>query len=178
FEYDAAFARSGVQLSPVVMRCPPERHRFDAISEATYRGVPGIVADALPDKFGNQLIDAFLADRGKTPRDITTLDRLLYVGNRAIGALEYEPHQDLAASPDPSLALDLDALSHLAGQVTTRRNALQRELLGAKTRARGLQLIRVGSSAGGARAKALVAQSADGKLLDGTVDQGADARYW
>lgn len=62
--------------------------------------------------------------------------------------------------------------------MTTRRNALQRELLGAKTRARGLQLIRVGSSAGGARAKALVAQSADGKLLDGTVDQGADARYW
>src|SRR5690606_9004590 len=172
FEYDAAFARSGVQLSPVVMRCPPERHRFDAISRGTFRGVPGIVADALPDKFGNQLIDAFLADRGKTPRDITTLDRLLYVRTRAIGALAYEPHETIADVPDTSLGLDLDALAQLAGEVTARRAQLHRKLLGAQTRAQGLRLIRVGSSAGGARAKALVAQTPDGKLLDGTVDQG------
>jgi serine/threonine-protein kinase HipA len=178
FEFDAEFVRSGIQLSPIAMRHPPAHWRFDAISRRTFRGVPGIIADALPDKFGNQLIDAFLADRGKTPADITTLDRLLHVGDRAMGALEFEPHEDMIAAPDPSLALDLEGLAALAGEVTARRKNLHEKLLGAKTRARGLRLIQVGSSAGGARAKALVAQTPDGQLLDGTVDQGPGARYW
>lgn len=177
FEYTEDFARSGVQLSPLVMLCPPALHRFDAISERTFKGVPGIIADSLPDKFGNQLIDLFMAERGIPSASITTLDRLLYVGGRGMGALEYEPSEDFDAPIARTLALDLAGLTELAAAVTSRAKDTQQRLLGAATRAQGLRLIRVGSSAGGARAKALVAQL-DGKLFDGTVDHGSEARYW
>lgn len=177
FEYSDAFTRSGVQLSPLVMAYPPALHRFDTISERTFKGVPGIVADSLPDKFGNQLIDLFMAERGVPHASITTLDRLLYVGSRGMGALEYEPSEDFGASADRTLALDLPTLTELAAAVTSRAEDTQQRLLGAASRAQGLRLIRVGSSAGGARAKALVAER-DGQLLDGTVDHGTEARYW
>ncbi len=177
FEYDEDFARSGVQFAPLTMPCPPLLHRFDAISQRTFKGVPGIFADSLPDKFGNQLIDTFLAERGFLPESVTTLDRLLYMGSRGMGALEYEPSQALPEDPEPGLALALGELAELAGAVTRRQSARQRKLLGARNRARGVRLLRVGSSAGGARAKALVAE-VGGKLLDGTVDQGPGARYF
>ena len=177
FEYSEDFARSGVQLSPLVMAYPPALHRFDTISERTFKGVPGVIADSLPDKFGNQLIDLFMAERGVAASSITTLDRLLYVGSRGMGALEYEPSEDFGASSDRTLALDLPGLTELASAVTSRAEDTQQRLLGAATRAQGLRLIRVGSSAGGARAKALVAEL-DGRLLDGTIDHGTEARYW
>ena len=177
FEYSEDFARSGVQLSPLVMAYPPALHRFDTISERTFKGVPGVIADSLPDRFGNQLIDLFMAERGVAASSITTLDRLLYVGSRGMGALEYEPSEDFGASSDRTLALDLPGLTELASAVTSRAEDTQQRLLGAATRAQGLRLIRVGSSAGGARAKALVAEL-DGRLLDGTIDHGTEARYW
>lgn len=177
FEYDEAFASSGVALAPLTMPCPPLLHRFDAISQRTFKGVPGIFADSLPDKFGRQLIDLFLAERGILPESITTLDRLLYVGERGMGALEYEPSAALIDEPDPGLALQLAELAELAGAVANRRGSRERKLLGARNRARGVRLLRIGSSAGGARAKALVAE-VNGKLLDGTVDQGPGARYF
>jgi serine/threonine-protein kinase HipA len=177
FEYTDDFARSGVQLSPLVMPCPPALHRFDTLSERTFKGVPGVIADSLPDKFGNQLIDLFMAERGIETASITTLDRLLYVGSRGIGALEYEPSEDFGAPTDRTLALDLQGLAELAAAVTSRANDTEQRVLGAATREQGLRLIRVGSSAGGARAKALVAEL-DGRMLDGTVDHGPEARYW
>ena len=177
FEYAPDFVRSGVQLSPLVMRHPPLTHRFDAISRRTFKGVPGIIADSLPDKFGNQLIDIFMAERGRPSEAITTLDRLLYVGARGMGALEYEPSEAFGDIQDPSIALDLRALTELASAVATRQGAARQDLLGTGSRAQGLRLIRVGSSAGGARAKAVVAE-VDGVLLDGTEDHGPDARYW
>jgi len=177
FEYSDDFARSGVQLSPLVMVYPPALHRFAGISERTFKGVPGIIADSLPDKFGNQLIDLFMAERGVPSASITTLDRLLYVGSRGMGGLEYEPSEDFGTPSDRTLALDLTGLTELAAAVTSRAEDTQQRLLGATTRGQGLRLIRVGSSAGGARAKALVAEL-DGRLLDGTVDHGIEARYW
>lgn len=93
FEFSAPFMRSGVQISPLTMRYPPPLHSFDAISQRTFKGVPGVIADSLPDKFGRQLIDIFMAERGIAPEAVTTLDRLLYVGKRGMGALEYEPSE-------------------------------------------------------------------------------------
>jgi len=176
FEYDADFARSGIQLAPLTMPCPPLLHRFDALSQRTFKGVPGIFADSLPDKFGRQLIDLFVAERGLLPERITTLDRLLYVGSRGMGALEYEPSEALFDEPDSGLVLPLAELAELAGTVVRRHGEQQTKLLSARNRARGARLLRVGGSAGGARAKALVAEVA-GKLLDGTVDQGPLATY-
>jgi serine/threonine-protein kinase HipA len=177
FEFDEAFAQSGIQLSPIEMRHPPRIHQFGAISRRTFKGVPGICADSLPDKFGNQLIDLFMVDRNTTPAEITTLDRLLYVGKRGVGALEYEPSAEFEAGASSALTLDLAALTELAGRIARQKQEAHRELLGTESRAQALRLIRVGSSAGGARAKALVARLGD-QLLDGTVDQGPGATYW
>lgn len=177
FEYAPEFTRSGVQISPLAMPYPPRLHRFDDISRPTFKGVPGIIADSLPDRFGNQLIDIYMAERGAPPGAITTLDRLLYVGTRGMGALEYEPSETFGDTGDASLALDLEALTELASAVTSHRGQAHQQLLGAGSRAQGLKLIRVGSSAGGARAKAVVAELG-GVLLDGTEDHGPDARYW
>lgn len=100
FEFSAPFMRSGVQISPLTMRYPPPLHSFDAISQRTFKGVPGVIADSLPDKFGRQLIDIFMAERGIAPEAVTTLDRLLYVGKRGMGALGRVPLPDRAIRPD------------------------------------------------------------------------------
>lgn len=91
FEYTAEFAESGIQVSPLQMIAPTLIHSFPDISQRTFKGLPGIVADSLPDKFGNQLIDLFMAEKNIAPNSITALDRLLYIGSRGMGALEYRP---------------------------------------------------------------------------------------
>ncbi len=171
FEYDAAFARSGIQISPVVMPCPPRLHSFPDISKRTFRGLPGIFADSLPDSFGNRLIDLYMAGRGIPAESITPLDRLLYVGRRGMGAFEYEPSKEFADGDDRTLALDVRTLAELANIVTTRDDKRRATLLESDTIQDAIRLIRVGSSAGGARSKALVARKSDGSFVDGT---GAD----
>jgi len=177
FEYDSDFARSGIQLSPVVMPCPPRLHRFTGISEQTFKGLPGIFADSLPDSFGNKLIDLFLAERGISAFRITALDRLLYVGNRGMGALEYHPARDFSDQPQTSLALDIRSLTELASTIVSRDEA-RRSLLKSTSLHEVINLIRIGSSAGGARAKALVARTGEGRLVDGSGIPSEEHSYW
>ncbi|MFP4427665.1 MAG: type II toxin-antitoxin system HipA family toxin [Spirochaetaceae bacterium] len=178
FEYDDAFGGSGIAVSPIMMPCPPALHRFDELYTRTFSGLPGIFADSLPDKFGNQLIDLYMAEQNIPPDEITALDRLLYVGERGMGALEYHPVADLAGGKGTEVALDIHALAGLADLLTSRSKRKHRELLTAENRSTALRLIRVGSSAGGARSKALVARSPDGSLFDGSTDHGTDYTYW
>lgn len=178
FEYDSDFARSGIQLSPVVMPCPPRLHRFTDISERTFKGLPGIFADSLPDGFGNKLIDLYLAERGISPGSITALDRLLYVGSRGMGALEYHPAREFSSEHCHSLALDIHSLTELAGTIVSRDEARRSALLKSTSLHEVLSLIRVGSSAGGARAKALVARTGDGTLVDGSGVLSEEHSYW
>jgi serine/threonine-protein kinase HipA len=176
FEYDPKFIQTGIQISPIKMKYPPTIHTFDDISMRTFRGVAGCFADSLPDKFGNSLIDIFMADK-KIPQDkITTIDRLLYVGTKSMGALEYHPAEEF--EEDNGMLLDIHSLSALAQLAVSKKENLALELQDAQTRADALKILRVGSSAGGARAKALVAQDKNGKLYDGTIDHGVDCKYW
>ena len=84
FQYDPAFARSGIELSPIVMPLSDRVHIFPALPYRTFRGLPGLLADALPDKFGNALIDAWLATQGRTPESFNAVERLCYTGMRGM----------------------------------------------------------------------------------------------
>lgn len=178
FEYTADFARSGIQVSPLQMIAPTLIHSFPDISQRTFKGLPGIVADSLPDKFGNQLIDLFMAEKNIAPSSITALDRLLYIGSRGMGALEYHPAKPFADNNDKTLALDVHTLAELAACVVSRDSKKREQLLNTDNRAQALRFIRIGSSAGGARSKALVARSPDSLFKDGTENYGVDHRYY
>ncbi len=181
FEYDELFSRSGVQISPVTMAHPPRRHRFDSISFSTFKGLPGICADSLPDTFGNRLLDLYFAEQEIPAEQITALDRLLSVGNRGMGALEYRSAGEFSELPERETALNIRVLAELAEIVTAGKNNDRKKLLNtlnAVNAAEALQLIRAGSSAGGARSKALVARSGDGNFFDGTAERDSSFSHW
>jgi serine/threonine-protein kinase HipA len=175
FEYDPLFMRSGIQISPIHLRYPPSQFTFDQLSYKTFHGLPGFIADSLPDKYGNQLIDIYMAGKKIPASEITALDRLNYVANRGMGALEFKPGEIL---PLQRTALNLQHLSELAELVLGRKEKLHKKLVTAEDAAAALTMIRIGSSAGGARSKALVALSPKGTILDGTVNHGPDYTYW
>ena len=178
FEYTEDFIRSNVYPSPLMMHYPPRLFSFPDISLRTFKGVPGIFADSLPDKYGNQLIDIFMAEKKIAPESITTLDRLLYVGTRGMGALEYYPCEFEDAMQKDSSPINLHLLSELAQIVLSNKEMLHNNLQNAQTQKDALNLIRIGSSAGGARAKALIARDPQGALFDGTIDHGCAYSYW
>lgn len=175
FEYDPGFMKSGIQLSPIHLKYPPNKFTFQNISYKSFKGVPGFITDSLPDNYGNQLIDIYMAEKGMAPTEVATLDRLNYVGNRGMGALEYKPNESL---PLNRTALNLKDIADLAEMVLERKESLQKKLLSKKDRGTALSIIRIGSSAGGARSKALIALSPKGLILDGTVNHGTNYTYW
>ena len=177
FEYAATFMRSPIYISPLMMKHPPAKHTFEEISFRTFKGVAGLFADSLPDKFGNQLIDQFMAKKQIVPEEVSTLDRLLYIGDRAMGAVEYHPFE-FNESHTEHMALDINTLAELAEMVVSKKTDLQKKLEDVKTKEDALSLIRIGSSAGGARSKALVVQKEDGKLYDGTKLYHEPCTYW
>lgn len=155
FEYDPAWVRSGIQLSPILMR-PTTRRRlftFPALPAVTFQGLPPMIADSAPDRFGNGIIDAVLAREGVLPSEVTALDRLAYVGTRAMGALTFTPDN----SP-----MDLPTALEMNHLVEAARAAVHGDLSDEKVATRSLnELIHVGTSAGGARAKAVIAWNRD-----------------
>lgn len=177
FEWDDDFVRSGIQPSPVKMKYPPRLFTFPDISERTFKGLPGFIADSLPDTYGDRLIDLYMAEKNIAPADITALDRLLYVGTRGMGALEYHPSEGFTEDSG-SITLDITMLSELAEMVVSKKNYDYRRLLDAGNRAMALKLSRVGSSAGGARSKALVARSSDGRIFDGSSTLDNNMSSW
>ena len=155
FQYDPDFARSGIEVSPLMMPLSSQIHLFPALSRLSFHGLPGLLADSLPDKFGNALINAWLATQGRTPEGFNAVERLCYIGTRGMGALEFAPV--LGPRPRRSTKIQVDALVALASDVLTQRNALHGSFT-AGHRSGALQdILRVGTSAGGARAKAIIA---------------------
>jgi len=152
FEYEPAFVKTGIELAPRAMPLSeaPGPFVFTSLPEATYKRLPALLADALPDDFGNALIDAWMAKQGVERDSITTLDRLAYMGKRGMGALEFKPVKGPSAKSSTALAL--------ADLIEEARRAVHGEL-GSDDLAQAAlsQIIKVGTSAGGARAKAVVA---------------------
>jgi len=174
FEYDESFLKNSNSPSPIKLPLTAEPFVFDRLGRKTFHGLPGFIADSLPDKFGNQLIDQYFAKKGIASEEITALDRLLYIGDRAMGALSYEPHENFGDNTDT--VLDIQSLSELSNMVLRKKEDFQRELGNAKQE-QAIKLLKVGSSAGGARSKALVAIDKDNVLHDGTLLHSFQCTY-
>ncbi|MBP6682563.1 MAG: type II toxin-antitoxin system HipA family toxin [Halioglobus sp.] len=177
FQYDPQFARSGIELSPLAMPLSERVYEFPALALNTFHGLPGLLADSLPDKFGNALIDAWLATQGRMPESFDAVERLCYIGTRGMGALEFAPV--LGPKPRKAQQIEVDALVRLAGEVLTHRGNIQGYFHdGGKAKALRDILI-VGTSAGGARAKAVIAWNrATNELRSGQITAGAGFEYW
>ena len=117
FEYDPAWARQGVELAPFMMPVGGAgSFVFPTLARETYMGLPGLLSDALPDRFGNQLIDAWMANKGYRPEQITALDRLAYMGKRGVGALEFLPRRgNLRAGENINVTLVLRGATEGSG---------------------------------------------------------------
>jgi serine/threonine-protein kinase HipA len=180
FEYAPAFLDTGIELSPVMMPLSSGSFSFPALNKDTYRGLPGMLADSLPDKFGNSLIDQWLAESGRAPDSFNPVQRLMYVGRRGMGALEFYPV--IEQEERGQISLNIEELVALSSRVLALRESEQFRLDAVDTPANveGLgKILAVGTSAGGARAKAIIAwNETTGDVRSGQIDAGEGYTYW
>ena len=172
FQYDPAFLSAGIEVSPLEMPVREGPYDFPALGES-FVGLPGLVADSLPDRFGNRLIEVWLAETGGSFESFNPVDRLCYVGTRGVGALEYQPAMPRA---DRRGELALAQLVDLTNRVLDERSGLSGRL---DDRAALEDILSVGTSAGGARAKAVLAWNPDtDEFRSGQVDTNAGFEHW
>lgn len=177
FEYDPDFARSGIEIAPLTMPLSTRVYTFPELSRKTFYGLPGLLADSLPDKFGHILIDAWLATQGRQPNSFNVVERLCYTGERGMGALEFAP----ATGPKARQAsqIQIDKLVELASEVLTHRNDLRASFADENREQALTDILRVGTSAGGARAKAVIAWNpSTNEVRSGQIPAGAGFEYW
>ncbi|WP_438483515.1 type II toxin-antitoxin system HipA family toxin [Oleiharenicola lentus] len=177
FEYDRAFTQSGIEAAPIMMPLSNRIYRFPDLPLGTFHGLPGMLADSLPDKFGNALIDAWLATQGRTPNSFNAVERLCYTGARGMGALEFVPTVGpRLQKPHP---IEIDALVKLASDVLTQRSNLNATFADEERATALNDILRVGTSAGGARAKAVIAWNRDSnEVRSGQIAAGEGFDYW
>jgi len=178
FEYEPDFTASGIEVSPLEMPLSRgARYSFPALEHRSFSGLPGLLSDSLPDRYGQALIDAWLAAQGRTPDSFNAVERLCYVGQHGMGALEYTPA--LGPRAARSQALDVRAVGELAAEVLRDRSGLSASF-GEKRRAQAVEeILRVGTSAGGARAKALIALNQNtGEVRSGQLDVDPGFEHW
>ena len=177
FQYTAPFAASGVPISPLVMPLQEAPCRFPSLSIESFHGLPGLLSDSLPDRYGNALIDAWVARQGRTPGSFDSVERLCYVGRRGMGALEYEP--GILPRSSTSVDVEIDALVALATEVLTKRELVATSFDEDDREHAIRELMLVGTSAGGARAKAVIAWNPETNAVrSGQVDAGPGFQFW
>ena len=162
FEYDPGFVKNGVELSPIKMPLSGRIYSFPELNFNTFKGLPGLIADSLPDDFGNAVLNAWVAGQGRLPSDITPLQRLQYTGKRGMGALEYAPATQLR-SLNASQRIEIQSLVSIAQEILDSRDNFEVQLKqnGQDDREAMMSLLSVGMSAGGARPKAVLAFNED-----------------
>ena len=174
FEYDPAWKRTGTELAPIHMPLKDSRsvYVFPTLPEATYFRLPALLADALPDDFGNALIDAWMAQRGIAKTSVTVLDRLAYMGKRGMGALEFRPAR--GAHKESTAPVEMKELVEEARRLVQGTFAVDHEAKAALA-----NIIKVGTSAGGARAKAVIAWNpATDEVRSGQFDAATGFEHW
>lgn len=172
FQYDEEYLKSNIEISPIKMPLSMVTYSFPALPEQTFHGLPGMVADSLPDKFGNIVINRYLESQGRTADSLSVIEKLCYTGKRGMGALEYEPSQELTTMDQ---TIDLDALTKLASEILSEKEQIHIE----KNDNLMAQLMECGSSVGGARAKTLIAWNPEtNDIRSGQINAGKGYEYW
>ena len=177
FQYAPDFLGSGIQLAPLMMPLREFPYEFPTLARNTFKGLPGLLADSLPDKFGNAVIDAWLASTGRTAASFHPVERLCYIGSRGMGAFEFEPAT--LGPPTSTNAVEVANLVDLANKILEKRAGLTGVFTGDDDRDVIKDILRVGTSAGGARAKAILAWNPEtNEFRSGQVAAGANFEYW
>lgn len=177
FQYTPEFARSGIEVAPLMMPLDEHIYAFPKLARESFHGLPGMLADSLPDRFGNALINAWLATQGRTPETFNAVERLCYIGARGMGALEFAP----ASGPKArgTQKVQIDALVQLASDVLGQRHQLNHSLSDEHSADTLRDILRVGTSAGGARAKAIIAWNRDtNEVRSGQIEADSGFEYW
>ncbi|MFT4825043.1 MAG: serine/threonine-protein kinase HipA [Pseudohongiellaceae bacterium] len=178
FEYDPAFVDMGIDLAPLMMPAEIGKiYRFPELHPRSFHGLPGLLSDSLPDKYGNRLIDVWLAQTGRSATEFNAVDRLCYVGVRGMGALEFEPPSD--RHERDSKDLQVQDLVELASIAFASKKSLDVKLGETGSDQGLLDILSVGASAGGARAKAVIAYNEKTKTLrSGQLDLTPGYEHW
>lgn len=174
FEYDKDFLNSGIEVAPIRMPLGRNVYEFPGLVGDPFYGMPGLVADSLPDRFGNTVIEQWLMSFGKSLSDFTAIDRLCYTGKRGMGALEYVPASTDIKDIDENI--NVREMVKFASDILTNREGIS---LKADNNLTYAQLVQVGSSAGGARAKAIIAWNEEtNEVRSGQTQLGNGYDYW
>ncbi len=183
FEYDPDFLKKGLDVSPIHMSLKTARSGnalfvFPALGRGSFLDLPGMLADALPDKFGNSIIDAWLARKGRDAGSFSPVERLCYTGRRAMGALEFSP--EFIGKLDKCVPVEVSEMVGLVQEIMHERETLDVSLSESE---RGnaeaiFDILRIGTSAGGARPKAVIAVDESGHILSGQAEVPRGYEYW
>jgi serine/threonine-protein kinase HipA len=177
FQYDPQFAASRVEVAPLKMPLRREPYSFPGLSAESFKGLPGMLADSLPDRFGSAVLDTWLTRQGRDIDSVSAVERLCYMGERGMGALEFSPAIGPNRGPDEEIAIS--RLVDLASEILAERDGFHTALGNGQEEQALLDIISVGASAGGARAKAVIALNSDaGEVRSGQVDAGPGFEHW
>lgn len=175
FEYELKFKKTGLELAPLMMPLQGQSiYNFPYLSEETYQGLPGLLADSLPDYFGNQVINAYLLSRKRPENSFNAVEKLCYIGKRGMGALEFQPALSRVRKAQ---RIEVNELAGLAAEILHDREAFQTSLDDKKGAFH--DILQVGSSAGGARPKAVIAWNPEtNEVYSGQVDAPEGCEHW
>lgn len=177
FAYDPSFLRSKIEVAPLMMPLSERIYAFPSLNPESFHGLPGLLADALPDKFGNALINAWLIRQGRRPESFNAIERLCYTGSRGMGALEFLP--STGPSAKASKAVAVDQLVALASEILSQREGIRLSFDEDHRETALRDILRVGTSAGGARAKAVIAWNPrTNEVRSGQVELEAGFEAW
>ena len=183
FEYDKNFEKGIWNLSPLMMPIGgghrvyafPTLRRKEPDEQNAFNGLPGVLADALPDKYGNELINSWLASHGREPNSMNPVEKLCFIGSRAMGALQFEPVINL--KENDSFQVDIHSLVDIAKDILSKRQSFAANLQSNEVAIR--QILSIGSSVGGARPKAVIAYNKQtGDVRSGQCDADTGYEHW
>ncbi|MCK9404250.1 MAG: type II toxin-antitoxin system HipA family toxin [Chitinophagaceae bacterium] len=180
FEFESSFLANEWDLSPLKMPIANAAKRVFSFPElkgtTTFKGLPGLLADVLPDKYGNSLINAWLSKNGRPSDSMNPVELLCFIGKRGMGALEFEPV--VPKINNGATKIELDSLIHIAQEILSGRQDFNTNLSGEEAKALS-DILKIGSSAGGARAKAVIAFNPDTKeIRSGQADAPKGFTHW
>ena len=180
FEYEPSFLRNNWDLAPLKMPLAEARGRIFTFTELknsqTFKGLPGLVADVLPDKYGNAIIDAWLSCNGRPSGSMNPVETLCFIGRRGMGALEFEPPEPKGANA--ATKVEVDDLVEIANDILAGRKNFSTNLSADEEKAL-LDILKIGTSAGGARAKAVIAFNPDTReVRSGQADAPKGFSHW